>query len=266
MRVMSNVASAERRIRLASIENFRDFGGYRAGDRQMKRGVLFRSANHSMASDEDLAHVRDMNFKAIVDLRRPSEREKRPSKRWDGFAVNVVEAGDEYESDVVWEKFIHESDHSAGSFRYYLTEYYKTAPLAPRHIELFSRWFDMLANDDGPFLVHCAGGKDRTGMICALTHTLAGVHEDDMFADFLETNSSVAFDRIGPMWAKDIHAECGREPLVENLKVAMSVEADYLHAAFAVMRNTHGSVEGYMEKALGVDAKKRAAIEKRILE
>jgi protein tyrosine/serine phosphatase len=254
-----------RRVPFSGIQNFRDFGGYKAGDRELKRGVLYRSAQHTFASDEDLAKLREMNLHAIVDLRRPSERERRPSKRWDDFNVTLIEAGDEYESDVRWEEFIHTSDHSADSFRWYLTEFYKSAPLAPRHIELFSRYFDTLSRADGPMLVHCAGGKDRTGMICALTHAFAGVHEDDIFSDFLETNNSVDMDVIGPQWAKDICAECGREPPVENLRVAMSVEPGYLHAAFNVMRASHGSIDGYIEKALGVDDKKRAAIEARIL-
>ena len=254
-----------RHIPLEGIENFRDFGGYRAGDKTVARNLLFRSAQHTLATDEDLARVRDLNIKAIVDLRRPSERQKRPSRRWDGFTATLIEAGDEYESALVWEDFIRTSDHSADSFRSYLTQFYQSAPLAPRHIELFSRYFETLAATDGPILVHCAGGKDRTGMICALTHSLLGVHRDDMMADFLATNEHVRHDVIGPVWAKDIAAEFGREPRLENLVVAMSVEPQYLDAAFYVMCENFGSVDGYLERALGVDAKRRAAIEARLL-
>jgi protein-tyrosine phosphatase len=254
-----------RHIPLDGIENFRDFGGYRAGDRTVARKLLYRSAQHALATDEDLARVRDMNFKAIIDLRRPSERQKRPSRRWDGFAVTVVEAGGEHESEIVWEDFIRASDHSADSFRSYLTQFYQSAPLAPRHVELFSRYFETLAETDGPILVHCAGGKDRTGMICALTHTLLGVHHDDMMTDFLATNEHVRHDVIGPIWAKDIGEEFGRSPRVENLVVAMSVEPQYLDAAFGVMEAKYGSVDGYLERALGVDAKRRGAIEARLL-
>jgi protein tyrosine/serine phosphatase len=252
--------------RLDGIENFRDFGGYKARRGQLRAGRLFRSAQHTFASDSDLEHLHALNLAAIFDLRRPSERERRPSRRHPRFAGAVIEADGEYESDVRWEDFIRTSDHSAESFRGYLTEFYKTAPFAPRHIELFTRYFATLAQADGAVLVHCAGGKDRTGMICALTHHLAGVSEDDMMADFLATNSHVRLDVIGPAWAHDIGLECGREPKVENLVVAMSVEAGYLHAAFNAIRAQYGSLDSYLEKALGVDDARRAAIEERILE
>ena len=256
----------KRHISLEGIQNFRDFGGYKAGDRAMKSGLLYRSAQHTFASDSDLVALRDMNIKTVIDLRRPSERGKRPSRRWDAFGATLIEAGGEYESEVVWEDFIKTSDFSRDSFRSYLTDFYKTAPLAPRHIELFSRYFAALAEIDGPLVVHCAGGKDRTGMICALTHTLAGVHEDDMMEDFLATNNHVRHHDIGPQWAKDIGEEVGREPpKVENLVVAMSVEPNYLHTAFKTIRAEHGSIDGYFERALGVDGKRRAAIEERIL-
>jgi protein-tyrosine phosphatase len=253
-------------VRLETIENFRDFGGYAAaGDRRIARGRLYRSANHSLASDEDLERLRTLNLATIVDLRRPSERERRPSRRWRDFSGRVIEGDHEYESAIAWEDFIRTSDHSAESFRWYLTEYYKSAPLAPRHVDLFSRYFHALSEAEGPILVHCAGGKDRTGMICALTHALVGVHEDDIMSDFLATNSHVRMERIGPMWARDIAEEVGRAPPLENLVVAMSVEPGYLHAAFAAIRAQFGDLEDYMADALGVDAGRRAAIEQRIL-
>ena len=251
--------------RLEGIQNFRDFGGYKAGAGQLKTGRLYRSAQHSFASDADLEHLHQLNLAAIFDLRRPSERERRPSRRHPRFAGATIEADGEYESDIKWEDFIQTSDHSAESFRTYLTEFYKTAPFAPRHIELFSRYFTTLAETDGPVLVHCAGGKDRTGMICALTHHLAGVSEDDLMADFLATNDFVRHDEIGPMWAKDIALECGREPKVENLVVAMSVEPGYLHAAFNAIRVQYGSIDAYLEKALGVDDVRSAAIAEKLL-
>ena len=65
-----------------SIENFRDIGGYdTACGRGLKRGLLFRSANHSYATDEDLAALRALGVRTIVDLRRPMERVREPSRR-----------------------------------------------------------------------------------------------------------------------------------------------------------------------------------------
>ena len=40
---------------------------------------------------------------------------------------------------------------------------------------------------EGALLFHCAGGRDRTGLIAAILLTLAGVEEDAIVADYLET-------------------------------------------------------------------------------
>ena len=74
------------------IHNFRDFGGYAtACGRRLKSGRLFRSANHHHASDADLARMRELGLAVIVDLRQPDERTREPSRRWDGFACELVQ-------------------------------------------------------------------------------------------------------------------------------------------------------------------------------
>jgi protein-tyrosine phosphatase len=41
--------------------------------------------------------------------------------------------------------------------------------------------------DSGPTLVHCAAGKDRTGVVVALALSLAGVNRDAVVADYLRS-------------------------------------------------------------------------------
>src|SRR5204862_891746 len=123
-----------------------------------------------------------------------------------------------------------------------------------RHIDLFRRYFHTLADVEGPIVVHCAAGKDRTGLICALTHHLAGVHPDDIMADYLLTNDPERMARkmsfLGP-WLRDTG---GRTVDEDALRVAVSVRPEYLETAFAVIRESHGSLDNYLEGALGVDA------------
>ena len=103
-------------------------------------------------------------------------------------------------------------------------------------------------------------------MICALTHHIAGVHDDDIMADFLETNNEARIARkmsfLGP-WLKE---NTGHVVSDEALRVAVCVHADYLNTAFGVIREQHGSIDGYLTDVLGVDAGLRARIHERLLD
>ena len=50
----------------------------------------------------------------------------------------------------------------------------------------FATVFRAIAADEGVVLVHCAGGKDRTGMIVAMLLSLAGVEHEAIVADYDE--------------------------------------------------------------------------------
>jgi protein-tyrosine phosphatase len=254
-----------RKLPFDAIENFRDFGDYPAAGRRLKRGVLFRAAHQAEATDEDLARLAGLGLSVIVDLRRPNERQRSPSRRWNGFAAEVIEndIGDEH--DDPWHTFIAGSDLTAKAFTDYMVDYYREAPFVDRHVDLYSRYFQALARTDGSVLIHCAAGKDRTGILAALTHHLAGVHEDDIFADFLLTNDPGRFERRVPMMRQAILDMTGREATDEALITALGVEQHYLETAFAAIHAAHPSLDHYMETVLGVDARTRAAIEARIL-
>ena len=155
---------------------------------------------------------------------------------------------------------------SAGSFRGYFERFYYSACFAPRYVDLFSRYFGALAETEGAVLVHCAGGKDRTGILVALTHHLAGVHRDDILADFLLTNDPEHVERVRPVFAAHIAEAVGRVPDDAAMLVATCVEAHYLEATFAALDARFGSVDAYFAKALNVDRSTRTAIEASLLE
>jgi protein-tyrosine phosphatase len=254
-----------RHIAFEAIHNFRDFGGYPARGRMLKSGLLYRSANHAHATDADLQKLAAMDLAVIVDLRRPNEREREPCRRWEGFAAQVIDNDIGEERDDEWRDFIMSSDLSVESFRRYMLDYYRLAPFWTRHLDLYSRYFRALAESDGPILVHCAAGKDRTGILCALTHHVAGVHDDDILADYLLTNDPERMARRLPFMRDHIREISGKTPSDEAMLTGMGVEAQYLEQAFAVIREAHGSLDGYLEQALGLDAALRERIHARLL-
>jgi protein-tyrosine phosphatase len=161
---------------------------------------------------------------------------------------------------------VRQSDLTEASFRGYLREYYRAAPLAARHIDLFARYFRALAQAPGPVLIHCAAGKDRTGILAALTHHVAGVHADDITADYLLTNDPRRMAMRLPMVAKVIEETAGRAPSDAAIRAAMGVEAEYLERAFAAIQETYGGTDAYLERALWVDVALRETLEARLLD
>lgn len=255
-----------RHIPFDGIENFRDFGDYAAGPKRLKTGLLYRAAGQSRATDADLEKMAALGLSVIVDLRRSNERQKEPSRRWTGFAVQVIENDIGQDTADEWSSFIQTSDLSVQSFTDYMMEYYRQAPFQRRHIDLYTRYFRALAESEGPILVHCAAGKDRTGIICALTHHVAGVHDDDIRADYLLTNNPERMIARLPMMREHVaETTGGRVPTDEALLTAMRVEAEYLDMAFKVMTEAHGSLDGYLDEALGLDADLRGRIHDRLL-
>jgi protein-tyrosine phosphatase len=253
-----------RHLELEGVHNFRDFGGYAGkGSRLLNRGRLWRSAGHQGATDADLEAIETLDLALVVDLRTPTERSRAPSRRPARFRARVV-AG-EHEAEDTWIAFLKRSELTEASFRAYLIDYYAKAPFAPRHLDIFSRYFSSLAEADGAALVHCAAGKDRTGLIVALTHKMLGVSDDVIVEDYLLTNHPARMEARLKIVGDVIESTAGRRPDEAAIRVAMGVEAIYLEAAFDAICERFGSVDGYLEDALGVDGRLREALEARLL-
>ncbi|MEV4259458.1 tyrosine-protein phosphatase [Spirillospora sp. NPDC049652] len=56
----------------------------------------------------------------------------------------------------------------------------------------------VMARTDGSSLVHCAAGKDRTGVVCALALEVAGVTREAIVADYAQTGERIGaiLDRL----------------------------------------------------------------------
>lgn len=247
------------------IDNFRDFGGYptRHG-RPLKRGRLLRSASHGRASDADLEALDSLALEVVVDLRRKSERIRDPSRRPRGFS-GIVIVNDEEDSPDSWWAHVSTSDLSPESFRDYMLGYYRAAPFEGRHIDLFQRYFEALEHTTGPVLIHCAAGKDRTGLLAALTHHISGVHPDDIMADYLLTNAAARIHARTPHMTVMIEETIGRRPSEDWVRVALSVEPAYLQTALAEISAAHGDLDTYLESVIGLTKGRREAIAARLL-
>ena len=251
--------------RFDALDNFRDYGDYAsAAGHRIAGGRLFRSAHHARASAADLERLAGLGLAAVVDLRRPGERRDQPSRRPPGFTGVVIESDQDDGREAPHITFLKTADLTIDAGRRFMTGTYRELPFEPAHLDLYARYFRALGDADGPVLIHCAAGKDRTGLLAALTHHLLGVHPDDMVEDFLLTNTAVDLAGRAPAIARQLEAMTGRSAPHDAVVAFLGVEPVYLETALAEIAARHGSIDGYLERALGVDAALRERIGERL--
>lgn len=248
-----------------AIDNFRDYGDYAtsAGAR-VRPGLLLRSAHHARATDADLTRLQTLDVAVVVDLRRPGEQRDQPSRRHGDFAGRIIAAEVDDGAEAPHITFLKTQDLTPASGRRFMERTYRALPFEPAHLDVFARYFRALSEADGAVLIHCAAGKDRTGLLAALTHHLLGVGRDDLIEDYLLTNAAVDLAGRAPAIARQIHKMTGRVASDEAVVAFLGVQAAYLEAAFAEIEARHGSLDLYLEQALGVDAALRDRIAGRL--
>jgi protein tyrosine/serine phosphatase len=242
--------------RFDSINNFRDFGGYEGAEgARVRTGKLFRSAHFGEASDADMAALETYGIKLQVDLRRPDERE-RMGHRWPVQGVTVLSSDLGTAAQAPHVRFMTEVAVDADKAHTWMAEYYREAPFKPQHVETFSAWFTAIADldDSHAAVVNCAAGKDRTGMLCALTHHVLGVDRDAIFADYELTNEAADVEGRLPELARMFNEHIGKNYPAEVFKPFVGVNVDFLQSALESVIDRAGSVDAYLADTLGVGA------------
>ena len=247
---------------LKAIVNFRDFGrGRRAGDRAVRAGRLFRSGHLGEATEADVARLADFDFGLAVDLRRPPERLRDPARRPATFRAVVLEhAGEAGGTLPPHLAFLADPAASEDWLSDRMRDGYRSYPFDPHYVDLYSRYFEHLPRVHRPVLINCHAGKDRTGVLCALTLHLLGVSRAEIYDDYLLTNTHNRADQRAPALARQFETNHGRPVAESLLRHVMAADASYLDAAFDAINARHGDLDGYLAEALGVTPERRAWI------
>lgn len=247
----------------AGLINFRDFGGSAtAPGGKVATGRLYRSAHLAGLDHLGLAAIASLGLDLIVDLRHEAERRREPSRLPAGLEHRILSAPADpaREGDALHVSALARALASGRPARAIMIESYRRAPFEADRIALFTAYFRRLAEAEGAVLIHCTAGKDRTGLLVALTQALLGVHRDDIMAEYLR--SLDAFEALTATLSAWLEAHgLGAEAVDPALlRALIGVEAAYLDAAFAAIEADHGSIEGYCRQRLGVDDELRARL------
>jgi protein-tyrosine phosphatase len=257
----------DRVLILEGVHNFRDFGGYAvSGGGRLKRGLLWRSGQHHGASDADLDRIAALGLADVFDLRSATERETHPCRRPDGFAarVHVPEQPTKLLAPHVAAAAT-TRQRDAASTREGMRRNYGMIAFRPELVGALRGYLAVLADGRGPSLVNCMAGKDRTGIAVAMVQLAAGVHRDDVIADYVLTNTAGDSEARIAAGAETIKA-VARQMDPEVLRVIMGVEPEYMESAFATIAEKHGSVDDYLRDALGADDTLRARLREQLVE
>lgn len=251
-----------RMIPLEGGRNFRDVGGYRTADgRTVRWNALYRSGSLGNLDKNGMARLRNMDIRAIIDLRMTTER-KRDQSNWlsiagMGYWTRDYQLGGDEAS--LAQMFRDPSKLTADSMRALMTQGYRTMPkeLASQYRALFA---SLIAPEKGAVVLNCTAGKDRTGIGTALVLTALGVPYETVREDYLLSNAGLNMDSV----QEAISPQLAALP-AEVIQPLVGVEGAYLDAAFAQMKADYGSIEAYLEQELGVARAEIETLKRRML-
>jgi protein-tyrosine phosphatase len=237
-------------LQLAS--NLRDLGGWPVADgRRVRTGRLYRSAALGRLSEGDVATLSNLGIRTICDFRGTDEREHSPTV-FDGPANHSLPIQPTVGASL--RDIMRTRDATGADMMTLLERAYTAYALAS--IEQYRTFFALLLEDaNRPLLFHCSAGKDRTGFAAALVLTALGASWETVMEDYLATNR---------LWRGDTVISHDLAPEVAD--VLLRAHPNLLETAFEAIRRTDGSVEAYLERALGVDDAARRELRASLLE
>lgn len=226
--------------------NVRDLGGLPTEDGgETRAGQVIRADNMGVLTDTGWRSVERHGITRIVDLRWPEEAAEDPPR---DVAIEVVRVS------VLGEKLELASDY-LGTLNAHLDEVDDVADhyvwsyldFLERNRDRFGQALAAIADADGPVVIHCMGGKDRTGLVAALVLRLAGVSIHEIGADYALS---------GPNLASFLQEWLGQAPTEVDRRRREKLShtpADAMRRVLATLEERYGSVAAYL-RAGGVSA------------
>ena len=238
--------------------NVRELGGLPAREGGETRfGAVVRADSVRQLSDEGWQALVDHGIRTVIDLRGEYERAEDPPAEVPVEVVQVpfLEAG-----EAEWEAIGKELDAAVAAapdvatatrdvYLIFLERFRSNVAAAVRAV----------ANaPDGGIVIHCVGGKDRTGLLSAFLLHLAGVDSAEIAADY-----ALSEERLRPRHEAWFEAAESEEDLERLRRIAQTPAASMV-GVFAELEHRYGGVEAYLRDA-GVKDEELELVRERLL-
>ena len=222
--------------------NVRDLGGIPTEDGgTTRRGTVIRSDNIGGLTEDGWRALARHGVVRIIDLRWPEEVAEDPPRDVDVEVVHVSVLGpnlaESREFLRTLDAHVDTVDDIADHYAWSYVEFLE------RNRERFGQAIAGVATAEGPVVIHCMGGKDRTGLVAALLLRLAGVSREEIGLDYSFSGPNLAGRLEGLL------ADARDERERQRIDKLGSTPAAAMARVVAEIEDRYGSVAGYLEAA-----------------
>jgi protein-tyrosine phosphatase len=232
----------ERRLVWDGCVNVRDLGGHPTPAGETRFRSVVRADALDRLSDAGWQALAGYGIRRVVDLRTAGERDGGPPEGLELEVVHVSVLPElEWEGWAAIDELADRAPDSVSATQVVYQEFLE------RFAEGFARAVREVANAPaGGVLVHCKGGKDRTGLVAALLLRLAGVPLEDIGLDY-----SLSRQNLGAYLDEWIDAAQDEEQRARRARISES-PAESMVRVLQELERRHGDVAGYL-RAAGLD-------------
>ena len=181
----SDTRSPGEAVTVDGAPNFRDVGGYETSDgRRVRSGRIFRSGMLAGVTDEGVTTLGALGIRTVVDLRTQAEVDAfGPDRLPDETRVVQIRFPSAGADPMVTEAL------ETGHFPYLPNLVSVNRAYITDDAAQFGELLTLLSDTANlPIIIHCLGGKDRTGVSTALLLTILGVPWPVVQQDYLLSN------------------------------------------------------------------------------
>lgn len=250
------------RIPLEGIFNTRDLGGMETTDgKKIKPHRLIRSGElFNLTENDKNTLTGHYLLKKVVDFRTNVERSEKPDPILDNIQYIWAPIMSEEAMGITHDEKS-KRDVISGIFSYlqerqmnlvdYMTGIYKILLSTEQAQHEYGRFFrELLSNESGSVLWHCSAGKDRVGVGTALLLTALGVPRDIIIKDYLMTNTFTNSEYENTV--KFLKSQNADEAIINGIEGVFKVRESYITSSLNYIEENFGSVNEYINKALGI--------------
>ncbi|MGJ5635152.1 tyrosine-protein phosphatase [Bacillus altitudinis] len=238
-------------IQFSKLANFREVGGLQTTDQMViKQGMIYRSADLSRLTKQDILTFSTLGIQTICDLRTSSERKSHPPKIMEHDKIVHIPMQPDSMMPSKWTMFrMLIAEGKSLSFTPIMKEVYQSM-LYERKKEI-QQLFTLLSDEKNyPLMLHCTSGKDRTGFLSALIQLAAGVPVHTVLSEYMRSNEGVKM--LVKRQERFVRMMSLYRVSKEQIQPLLGVQQNYLEDVLNEMMDTYGNAERYLVEACDV--------------